>query len=228
MKRWHLWIVLLYALTLIALAMFLCSGAVLGAKGKIDSFRLITAWPSWVVLGVLALNQWALLLLPVDLANKRPAGKRSLFFQVAAASFSAGLLIAGLALAVSEVITNGDSIDHMDWIFFGALGISWFFWAFIFTRWSRKLEPEGLIRRLRQTLFRGSVLQLLVVVPCHIYARSKTYCCAGYETAIGLALGLAVMLVSFGPGILFLYVDQLKKARPVPRGGQTLEGRLRE
>jgi hypothetical protein len=159
------------------------------------------------------LNQWALLALPVDLANRRPAGKRSLVFQITASALSMGFLITGLAASISEVLKGEESLNYINWVFFGVLGVSWIFWARIFATWSRKLEARDLVKQTCRKLFKGSVLQLLVVVPCHIYVRSKEYCCAGFGTAIGLACGLAVMLVSFGPGIFFLYAEQWKKTK---------------
>lgn len=213
MKRWPIMIVLLYAVTLIALTIPGVYIVFLFHKEKIDPQAFFGSWPYWAWIVILVLDQWALLSLPADIANKRPAGKRSIIFQITASALFAALLIAGLAVALSEVVKGDASFGFTGWIFFGALGLSWLFWARIFATWSRKPESEDLIKRTCQTLFRGSVLQLLVVVPCHIYARSKEYCCAGFGTAIGLACGLAVMLASFGPGIFFLYVEQWKKIK---------------
>jgi hypothetical protein len=57
----------------------------------------------------------------------------------------------------------------------------------------------------------GSVAELLVAVPCHVYARDKDYCCAGFSTFAGLATGLAVMLFAFGPGVFFLFAARVKR-----------------
>jgi len=213
MKRWPIWISLLYAVTLIALTVPAVNLIFVSHTEKMDSGALFGSWQYWMWIVILMLNQWALLSLPVDFENKRPAGKRSLVFQITASALSMGLLIAGLAVGLSEVLKGDVSFGWTGWIFFGVLGASWLFWARIFATWSRKLETGDFIKRTCRTLFKGSVLQLLVVVPCHIYVRSKEYCCAGLGTAIGLACGLAVMLVSFGPGIFFLYAEQLKKAK---------------
>jgi hypothetical protein len=213
MKRWSIWIALLYGVTLTALIVPAMNLAFMFYKDKINQGALFGDWQYWMWIVILMLNQWALLALPVDLVNKRPSGKRSLIFQITASAFSAGLLIAGLVMALSEVLKGATSLEYIGWIFLGALGISWVFWARVFSSWSRKLETGDLVKRTCRTLFKGSVLQLLVVVPCHIYVRSKDYCCAGVGTAIGLACGLAVMLVSFGPGVFFLYAEQWKKTK---------------
>lgn len=211
MKRWPIWIVLLYTLTLIALTVPAVRLIFISHKENIDPWALFGSWQYWMWIVILMLNQGALLSLPVDLANKRPAGKRSLVFQVTASALSMGLLIAGLAMSVGEVLKGETAFEYTGWIFLGVWAVSWIFWAYVFATWGRKLETGDLIQKTCRTLFKGSVLQLLIVVPCHIYVRSKEYCCAGMGTAIGLACGLAVMLVSFGPGIFFLYVEQWKK-----------------
>ncbi len=213
MKRWPVWIALLYAATLVALTVPAMRLVFIFHKEDLGAAPLFESWEYWAWIVILMLNQWALLSLPADLANKRPAGKRSLVFQVTASALSAGLLIAGLAVSLSEAVKGDASFGHTGWIFFGALGVSWLFWARVFAAWGRKLETGDLVKRTCRTLFKGSVLQLLVVVPCHIYVRSKDYCCAGIGTAIGLACGLAVMLVSFGPGVFFLYAGQWKKTK---------------
>jgi hypothetical protein len=217
MKRWPVWIALLYAVTLIALTAPAVSLVFIGYKEPADPLELFKSWGYWMWVVILMLNQWALLALPVDLANKRPAGKRPLVFQITASALSVGLLIAGLAAGISEVLKGGISLNYINWVFFGFLGVSWVFWARVFAAWSRKLEAGDLVKRTCRALFKGSVLQLLVVVPCHIYVRSKEYCCAGFGTAVGLACGLAVMLVSFGPGIFFLYAEQWKKTKGVEK-----------
>ncbi len=223
MKRWSIWIALLYALTLAVLITpafnfaWVVNMDELFLKGKLKLGLLFGGWENWqywLVIVILLLNQWALLALPVDVAHKRPARKRSLVFQVAASALSIGILIAGLVIGVSEVV-KGSLPDNFGWIFVGVLGICWIFWARVFSTWSRKFEPDDFIRRTCHTLFKGSALQLLVLVPCHIYARNRHECCAGIGTAFGLACGLAVMLVSFGPGIYFLYVGQLKNRKNV-------------
>ena len=58
-------------------------------------------------------------------------------------------------------------------------------------------------------LLRGSVLELLVVVPCHVWVRRRDDCSAPGVTAFGLASGIAIMLMSFGPGVLLLFKKRL-------------------
>jgi hypothetical protein len=54
--------------------------------------------------------------------------------------------------------------------------------------------------------------QLLIVVPCHIIVRRQD-CCAPMVTSFGIATGIAVMLLSFGPSALLLYKKRLEEYR---------------
>jgi hypothetical protein len=55
-------------------------------------------------------------------------------------------------------------------------------------------------------------------VPCHIVVRRRHDCCAPMITSFGIATGIAVMLLSFGPSVLLLYkkrLDAYRKRGPV-------------
>jgi hypothetical protein len=85
---------------------------------------------------------------------------------------------------------------------------------------ARGQEPRGFLLRQCRRLLQGSVITLLVAVSTHIVARYRNYCCAGFMTFIGITFGLAVLLLSFGPGIYFLYVERWKKLHPGPAAGE--------
>jgi hypothetical protein len=75
-----------------------------------------------------------------------------------------------------------------------------------FYRQSRMLDKP---RSMTRWLLKGSILELLIVVPCHIIVRQRGDCCAGLWTASGIATGIATMLLAFGPSVLFLYQKRL-------------------
>lgn len=177
-------------------------------------------WQVWAFLGVILLAQAAFLSVPVDMASKRPLTKRTIVPLVIATSLMMGLLGAGVALAISETLRKGVYDTPAFWVTLGVFLLMWAFWARIFSRWSQKTGPEDLVSRQCRALFKGSILELLVVVPAHILARHRDYCCAGFQTFIGIAFGVSVMLFAFGPGIFFLFAGQLRHLRKKQESGQ--------
>jgi hypothetical protein len=90
----------------------------------------------------------------------------------------------------------------------------WGIWALVFYRFSRNAPPEALVRRLMRWLLAGSILEFLVAVPSHIVVRGRGDCCAPVGTFWGIACGIAVMLLAFGPGVFFLFVERFRRLRP--------------
>jgi hypothetical protein len=100
-----------------------------------------------------------------------------------------------------EFITKGPEIQL--WNLYMILGVgvlTWVLWTVICYRLSRNENPAGVISRQCRFMFKGSILELLIAVPAHIVVRSRNHCCAGFMTFVGITLGIAVMLMSFGPG----------------------------
>jgi hypothetical protein len=89
-------------------------------------------------------------------------------------------------------------------LFWGAL---WVIWVILFYFYFR--NSSAVVTRLISWLLKGSVLELLIVVPCHIIVRRRHDCSAPIATSFGIATGVAIMLLSFGPSVLFLYKKRL-------------------
>jgi hypothetical protein len=98
--------------------------------------------------------------------------------------------------------------------FFAPLGLCWLGWGWAFARFARVAEPEAVVQRAVRWLVRGSILELLVAVPCHVLVRSRNTCCAHAATFWGIATGLSVMLMAFGPGVFFLFAARCRRLRP--------------
>jgi membrane protein implicated in regulation of membrane protease activity len=106
--------------------------------------------------------------------------------------------------------------------FFFPVLVFWLLWAVIFRRATRSDDPETLLNRAVRWLLRGSILELFVAVPSHVIARRRDDCCAPAGTFWGIATGISVMLLCFGPGVYFLFVERIKKLRPPGTRSTTL------
>ena len=98
------------------------------------------------------------------------------------------------------------------------VAIFWAVWGMIFYRYAKTDAPDTLSQRATRWLLRGSALELLVAVPSHIIVRQRDVCCAPIATFWGITIGLSVMLMSFGPGVFFLFAARMKRLKPRPPG----------
>jgi len=223
MKAWGIIVAVLYVVMLVALSGPLAGTLLFEIKNaNPDWSGFMTSLSSiyssygtkdgWLFLAVALIAQAALLTVPVELAAKRPVTKRTIVPLVLATSFTTALLIAGAVLAVEEVFKD-ESLLRRGWVAGGLFFLVWSVWAAIFSQWSKKGAPKSFVERQCQWLFKGSILELLIAVPAHIFVRQRHECCAGFQTGMGIAFGIAVMLFSFGPGVFFLYANRWNKKR---------------
>jgi hypothetical protein len=222
MKKWAVVVVMLYGLSLAILTLPVLISAFWDftknsppwTAGELKS--MFTAWPYWLGIALFILAQAALLVIPVGVSQSRPASRRTVWLPIIASALMMALLICGLFIAIYETV-RGEMFTNESiwlWIALALLLISWVVWGIAFRRWSRKAEPGNFLDKTCRLLFYGSILELLVAVPTHIVARYRNYCCAGFGTFFGITFGIAVMLLSFGPGVFFLFVERWKKLHP--------------
>jgi len=86
-------------------------------------------------------------------------------------------------------------------------GVAWLFWGIVFYFFLR--NSSRVVTRILSWLLTGSVLELLIAVPCHVIVRRRHDCSAPAATSFGIVTGIAIMLLSFGPSVLFLYKKRL-------------------
>jgi hypothetical protein len=216
MKRWALLVVAMYFLTLIVI-----SAPVLIAAFGMDGLEVIGEQPLTVAIfsvsfaGVMALLQAALLVVPVRIDGQRPVSKRWVFWPLLAAATATLLLVLGTFASVYETIghTQGQCAD---WFTCAAIVIAafWVIWAFFFGFYAGVADPRTMMSRLAKMLIAGSILELLVAIPAHILARMRNYCCAGWGTFVGLAFGIAVALMAFGPAVFVLIAKRRASLQP--------------
>jgi hypothetical protein len=223
-KRWPVITVLLYALWVTAVFTPVVFWAVywfghpdtLDLDDLADSFVTLYGefWPFWIYCAVLIISQMLLLIIPVRMVKHRPEPRRSLWLTAIAAGALFAVVVLGIVWSIAAALFGDDSIEDSVPLFaLIFLLLNWAAWCCIFRTFARNAGPHGYIRRLLKWLLRGTILELLVAVPSHIIVRHKDVCCADCVTATGIATGLAVMLISFGPGIYFLYAERIKSKK---------------
>jgi hypothetical protein len=241
MKRWAFFTVLIYVAALLLLTFPVIYLAFGGKKLSIQQAAdTYFSWIYWLWLGVFVAGQILLLLVPIDISGRRLPSRRKLKVPVIVGAFLLGnLFLAGL-VSVLCAIFKEQGLDIFDvqnlfiWIantwnhnqqlqpanqssilsVLWPMLVCWFVWAVIFRRAARADDPDALIKRLTRWLLRGSILELLVAVPSHVVVRRRDDCCAPVGTFWGIATGISVMLLCFGPGVYFLFVERFQRLKP--------------
>ena len=239
MKRWAALTVLLYAAALLLLTapvLLVTFGgwAKNGVMGLQDTSKIYLQWGYWLWLAVLVAGQALLLLLPISIAERRLPARRPLKVPVIVTGFFlANLFFAGLITILSvafkeqgvgflgyftPLMTN--QVSPSDWnsktLAGGIMTLVafWLIWTVIFHSFAKSDNPDTLLKRITRWLLRGSILELLIAVPSHIYVRRRDDCCAPAGTFWGIATGISIMLLCFGPGIFFLFVERFQRLQP--------------
>lgn len=215
MRRWGVVVTLFYAAAVLLLIVPMAVVMIGEWKVAADIHREVRDvyhyWLTWVFAAVFILGQALLLFLSVDTSDRRLKPRTRIAFSIA----SAGLLLAVLTFAAVSSIAvaiRGDSADSLFWpVLIGGLFAPWLLWALAFYWYSRK--TEDVVGRAVSWLIRGSVLELLIAVPSHVIVRRRDDCCAPVVTGFGIASGIAVMLLSFGPSVVFLYQRRMQSLK---------------
>jgi len=196
MKRWAILTVLLYALALLLLTVPLLLVAFSGwEKGDAislqEAFKVYLSWWYWLWLGVLVAGQVLLLLLPINISERRLPARRPLRIPVIVTGFFlANLVFAGL-VAIFCAVFKEEGFGIFGFLApFKAEEVSpsslqtgvgmaitvsvfWFVWTLIFRNYAKSDEPDSLLKRLTRWLLRGSILELLIAVPSQVIVRRR-------------------------------------------------------
>jgi hypothetical protein len=241
MRRWAFYTVLIYVAALLLLTFPVVYLAFAGKNNTVQQAAdVYFSWGYWLWLGVFVAGQILLLLVPIDISERRLPSRRKLKVPVIVGTFLLGnLFLAGLLSLLCAIFkdngfdifdaqnlfiwiantwnhnqqlqpSNQNSILSLIW----PVLVCWFVWAVIFRRAARTDDPDALIKRLMRWLLRGSILELLVAVPSHVIVRRRDDCCAPMGTFWGIATGISVMLLCFGPGVYFLFVERFERLKP--------------
>lgn len=251
MKRWAILTVFLYALALVLLTVPVVFAAFGDWGLKSDSMDIqkvlavYAEWGYWLWLAVLVAGQFLLLLLPIHLAERRLPARRPLKIPVLVTAFFLGNLVFAGMVSILCAIFKDDAFEYFDLTLLFNLGadqntshhsdygvlftmiitvlIFWLVWAFVFRRATKAVEPDALLKRATRWLLRGSILELIIAVPSHVIVRRRDDCCAPAGTFWGIATGISVMLLCFGPGVFYLFVERMQKLKPKDSSPAALE-----
>lgn len=219
MRNWGIVVTAFYAAVVILLFSF---GFILLAEGwqPFGSWDLSDAEDLIIVAliptAILVCGQVLLLFLSVDTSWRRLRPQRhakvtaGLVGMLVALLFISGFFALGMAYSGDDFMASAfpdmSEIQALSAILI-SIAVIWAIWAVVFYMFSKRASK--VVDTAVSWLIKGSVLELLVAVPCHIIVRQREWCCAQYVSAYGIAAGIAIMLLAFGPSSLLLYKRKL-------------------
>ncbi len=215
MRKWGIVITAVYALILLAV---LIPGTALLSSDKFNGWpaffrglgETYSTWMVWVPIVILVSGQALLLFLSVDTSQKRLKPRAHILVSCAVGAILTALLTSAVIWSLGFVIRGNDFWDHIFETNLSVLAFwagLWLLWGILFYLYFR--NSSEWVTRIISWLLKGSVLELLIVVPCHVIVRRRHDCSAPIATSFGIATGIAIMLLSFGPSILLLYKKRL-------------------
>ncbi|HXJ07305.1 MAG TPA: hypothetical protein VNH65_19560 [Candidatus Acidoferrum sp.] len=221
MRKWGLVITVCYALILLGFILPMAV-AIVGShlspsylwEGIMEACH---HWRLWVPFGIFLSGQALLLFLSVDTSFKRLRPRAHILVSCTVSALllailtAAGIFSLGVGVSGDKFGDTYFSAEAAVWAFCFGL---WLLWGILFYFYFR--NTSAVVTRLLSWLLKGSVLELLIAVPCHIIVRRRHDCSAPVVTSFGIASGLAIMLLTFGPSVLFLYKKRLDSYPPRP------------
>ena len=166
-----------------------------------------------VLAAVLLVSEFALLIVPIRVASRRPVTRTPFWIALVVGSLLGGVLVAALVYGLVELgLGKIPEESGTVWWLPTVLLAAWGFWFAVFAS-MKSLDPAAAgapANRLHRYLLAGSIAELLVAVPAHIVVRNRTYCCAGFATGTAIVTGVVVMLLAFGPSVAILFYRRWK------------------
>jgi len=143
---------------------------------------------------------------------QRPKHKFLVIIPIAMAAIMMAFLVYGFLAAAIEFGNNSITEKRFnDMGFAWPVIVLWILWRILFLPLVINKDKYSIFRNLISTLIAGSLLELLPAVFMHLTV-SKRGCFAGISTGMGVAFGLVVMVWSFGPGVILLFIREKYKA----------------
>jgi len=218
MKKWGLVVTLFYGVVVLA---FLVPAYMLTTSGSgssvADIKEVYAEATPWICAGVVMLGAILLLWLSADTTSKRLKPRTHILISALTVGLFLAILTVAITLAIclgawGEGFFNFLPDSHQFAVIVGAFVIPWLGWGILFYRLCRNSTDP--ITRGLAWMFRGSALELLIAVPAHVIMRRRHDCSAPAVNGFGIAAGIAIMLLSFGPSVLLLFKKRMDGYAP--------------
>lgn len=175
-----------------------------------DAINAFAEWWFWAFIGIMVAAQLLLLLVPVRAAWDYEIKPRRLIVPVATACALLAILLGGVITSVFAAIWGDDTPPALIISAMVVTGGSWLLWWLVFRRYTRS-SPDEAMDGIAAVLVRGSIVELLVAVSCHIWVRQRGDCSAPGFTFAAICAGFSIMLCAFGPGVFCLLVARARR-----------------
>jgi len=167
----------------------------------------------FLVVGLLLLLQWAFLRPSKGWTIQLATEGRPLKSSIIAAGVMSMLLTTGLIALLLELPNWWEPImdteSHLKAILpWCVMLVIWGGWTWIFFTYWKQGDRYTQLGKMIRGLVVGSILEIVVAVPVHVWAvrQRECYCCRGTYTT--LILAGTVLIWVFGPGIILLYMRE--------------------
>lgn len=171
-----------------------------------DLVNLYKQWFLWMYFAILLSGQALLLFLSVDVSHKRLKPRAHILVSCIVAAILMALLTISAVTSI-DVAIRSNKFSESGALVLTLWGILWMLWGILFYLYFR--NATEVTTRAVSWLLKGSVLELLIAIPCHVIVRRRDECSAPVVTSFGIVTGIAIMLLSFGPSVLLLYKKRL-------------------
>lgn len=215
MKKWGMLITVVYAAIVIGLVV--PAALLLSGEGIAIWPDYYQEWLLWLWIMTLVGGEALLLFVSVDTSQKKLRPRQHVLISLGTVALMVGMLTLGAVMSVLAAILGdelfegsiGSYVDTKLKIVAWVLGL-WAVWGLVFFAYAKSVPG---LKLLLNKLLAGSVLELLIAVPSHVVVRQREMCTAPAVTSWGMATGVAIMLLCFGPGVLFLYQERIGRYR---------------
>ena len=169
-------------------------------------------WLLWILIAIVIGGQALLLFLSVDTSQKRLKPRSHILLSVSVAALLTALLTVAVIGSIGVAARGDKFLEKSSVNPFVVFGVLWIFWGILFCLFLR--NSSAVATRITTWLLRGSILELIVAVSCHVIVRRRHQCSAPAVTSFGVVTGIAIMLLCFGPSVLFLYKKRIDAYPP--------------